>query len=57
MLPAANDDLLWQLTKLQVEKPITINADLIAAYQAASSPHSIRAVSYTHLTLPTIYSV
>lgn len=44
MLPAANDDLLWQLTKLQVEKPITINADLIAAYQAASSPHSIRAL-------------
>lgn len=42
--PAQDDSLLWQVTQLKAEGRITINADLIAAYQAASSPHSIRAV-------------
>lgn len=36
-------DLAWEVTKLNCRSPITINAELIAAYQAASSPHSLRA--------------
>lgn len=37
-------DLVWEVTKLQAGAALTINAELIAAYQAASSPHSIRAL-------------
>lgn len=38
-------DLAWEVTKLQAAQKITINFDLIAAYQAASSPHSVRALA------------
>jgi integrase len=38
-------DLAWELTKLQSQSPITVNAELIAAYQAASSLHSVRALA------------
>ena len=37
--------LVWEVTKLRSATAITINADLIEAYQAASSPHSIRALA------------
>lgn len=37
-------DLAWEVTKLRAGQAITVNAELIAAYQAASSPHSIRAL-------------
>jgi integrase len=38
-------DLAWEVTKLGCQTPITVNAELIAAYQAASSPHSLRALT------------
>ena len=38
-------DLAWEVTKLQSQSPIIVNAELIAAYQAASSPHSVRALA------------
>ncbi|MHA3795475.1 tyrosine-type recombinase/integrase [Sphingomonas sp. YL-JM2C] len=38
-------DLAWEVTKLHCQTPITVNAELIAAYQAASSPHSLRALA------------
>lgn len=38
-------DLGWEVTKLRCETPVKINAELIAAYQAASSPNSIRALA------------
>ncbi|MDR6790466.1 integrase [Sphingomonas sp. BE138] len=38
-------DLAWEVTKLRCQTQITVNAELIAAYQAASSPHSIRALA------------
>lgn len=37
--------LVWEVTKLRSGSQITINADLIEAYQAASSPHSVRALA------------
>lgn len=37
-------DLAWEVTKLHCRTPITVHAELIAAYQAASSPHSLRAL-------------
>ncbi|CAN5202995.1 hypothetical protein BH10PSE12_BH10PSE12_32890 [soil metagenome] len=37
-------DLAWEVNKLSARQTITVNAALIAAYQAASSPHSIRAL-------------
>ena len=37
-------DLAWEVTKLRAGETITVNKALIAAYQAASSPHSIRAL-------------
>jgi site-specific recombinase XerC len=37
-------DLAWEVTKLRVGQAITVDTELIAAYQAASSPHSIRAL-------------
>lgn len=36
-------DLAWEVTKLRAGQAITIDSELIAAYQAASSPHSVRA--------------
>ncbi|MDO7844185.1 tyrosine-type recombinase/integrase [Sphingomonas immobilis] len=38
-------DLVWEVTKLRCQSPITVNAELIAAYQAASSPHTLRALA------------
>ncbi len=45
-LPAvrATADLAWTIVQMRVGKRITVNEALIAAYQAASSPHSIRAL-------------
>jgi hypothetical protein len=37
-------ELAWTATQMRTETRIVINAELIAAYQAASSPHSIRAL-------------
>lgn len=37
--------LVWEVTKLRSATEITINVDLIEAYQAASSPHSVRALA------------
>jgi len=42
--PGSGIDLAWEVTKLSARQTITVNAVLIAAYQAASSPHSIRAL-------------
>ncbi|MCM3681450.1 hypothetical protein [Sphingomonas paucimobilis] len=42
--PASGIDLAWEVTKLSARQTIAVNAVLIAAYQAASSPHSIRAL-------------
>lgn len=42
---AAAKDLAWEITKLHAAQAITLNVELIAAYQAASSPHSIRALA------------
>ena len=38
-------DLVWEITKLQAATTITINAELIAAFEGASSPHSVRALA------------
>ena len=40
----AGIDLAWEVTKLGAGQTITLNKALIDAYQAASSPHSIRAL-------------
>jgi integrase len=46
--PASADDLTWAVVKMRAGDPrgghIVVNAALIAAYQAASSPHSLRAL-------------
>jgi len=42
--PGSGVDLAWEVTKLSARQTIAVNAVLIAAYQAASSPHSIRAL-------------
>lgn len=42
--PSETPELAWTATQMRAEGRIVINADLIAAYQAASSPHSIRAL-------------
>ncbi len=42
MAPA--DDLCWAVVKMHAVERIVVNEPLIAAYQAASSPHSIRAL-------------
>jgi len=52
-LPAPTDalqesraiDLAWEVTKLGCQTPISVNAELIAAYQAASSRHTLRALA------------
>ena len=45
-LPAikALDDLAWMVVQMRAGERIMVNEPLIAAYQAASSPHSIRAL-------------
>ena len=44
-LPAASvDDLSWAVVKMRAGQRIVVNEALLAAYQAASSPHSIRAL-------------
>ncbi len=42
--PASADDLSWAVVQMRAGAPIIVNEPLIAAYQAASSPHSIRAL-------------
>lgn len=42
---AVADDLSWAVVKMHAVERIVVNEPLIAAYQAASSPHSIRALS------------
>ena len=37
-------DLAWTIVQMRAGERITVNEALIAAYQAASSPHSIRAL-------------
>jgi site-specific recombinase XerC len=37
-------DLPWTIVQMRAVEPIVVNEALIAAYQAASSPHSIRAL-------------
>ena len=44
LTPAPMPELAWTATQMRAEGRIVIKADLIAAYQAASSPHSIRAL-------------
>lgn len=41
---AAADDLSWAVVQMRAGARIVVNQALIAAYQAASSPHSIRAL-------------
>ncbi len=41
---APADDLSWAVVKMRAGERIVVNESLIAAYQAASSPHSIRAL-------------
>lgn len=41
---ASADDLSWAVVKMHAVGRIVVNEPLIAAYQAASSPHSIRAL-------------
>lgn len=45
-LPAVREpaDLAWMIVQMRAGERITVNEALIAAYQAASSPHSIRAL-------------
>jgi len=38
------DELSWAVVKMRASERIVVNEPLIAAYQAASSPHSIRAL-------------
>ena len=45
VVPAASaDDLSWAVVKMRAGEHIVVNEPLVAAYQAASSPHSIRAL-------------
>lgn len=41
---SAAADLAWTIVQMRAGERITVNEALIAAYQAASSPHSIRAL-------------
>lgn len=41
---ASGIDLVWEVTTQSVRQTVAVNAVLIAAYQAANSPHSIRAL-------------
>ncbi|MBB6125562.1 hypothetical protein FHS92_003326 [Sphingobium subterraneum] len=42
--PGSADDLSWAVVNMRAGERIVVNEALIAAYQAASSPHSIRAL-------------
>ena len=44
LAPAAGDDLSWAVVNMRAGARIVVDAALIGAYQAASSPHSIRAL-------------
>lgn len=44
VMSATMPELAWTATQMRAETRIVINAELIAAYQAASSSHSIRAL-------------
>ncbi|MPS71416.1 MAG: integrase [Novosphingobium sp.] len=44
LAPAAGDDLSWAVVNMRAGSRIVVDAALIGAYQAASSPHSIRAL-------------
>lgn len=41
---ATMPEIAWTVTQMRAGKRITVNEELIAAFQAASSPHSIRAL-------------
>lgn len=41
---ASADDLSWAVVTMQAGERIVVNEPLIAAYQAASSPHTVRAL-------------
>ena len=41
---SAPADLAWTIVQMRAGERIAVNEALIAAYQAASSPHSIRAL-------------
>ena len=43
-LVASPEDLAWTLVQMRAGERIIIDQALVAAYQAASSPHSIRAL-------------
>lgn len=38
-------DLVWEITKLKAGAAVTVDAELVKAFQAAASPHSIRALA------------
>ena len=42
---AAGADLAWAITLLKTDQPITVDHDLVAAFQAASSPNTLRALA------------
>ena len=44
MLPVTMSQIAWTAMQMRAGGRITINEELIAAYQSASSPHSIRAL-------------
>ena len=44
VLVASPEDLAWTLVQMRAGERIIIDQALVAAYQAASSPHSIRAL-------------
>lgn len=44
LAPAASDDLSWAVVNMRAGARIVVDAALIGVYQAASSPHSIRAL-------------
>jgi len=44
LAPASGDDLSWAVVNMRAGARIVVDAALIGAYQAASSPHSIRAL-------------
>jgi len=43
-VPSGLGDLAWAIVKLRAGERLTIDKPLIAAFQAASSPHTLRAL-------------
>ncbi|WP_420141353.1 tyrosine-type recombinase/integrase [Sphingomonas sp.] len=43
-MPAATSQIAWAVTRMRAGGRIVVNETLLAAYQAASSPHSLRAL-------------